>query len=333
MSRHRWSHAAVIVASVIAAAAVMIPGSAVMPEPSYPVRSTASGSDTPVLSVFALSKYVALGSSYAAGPEVRGLRTVCQRSADNYPHQVADATDMRLTDVSCSGSRTSNILRVPQRSLREPQIAAVTPDTRLVTITTGGNDLDYMSRLLALSCANVDIARIHPLTAKSCTRPHSVRSDPTPQAYVAVERAIVETVAAVRARAPRAVVVLVDYVPVLGRDDRTCPGLPLTPAQVASTRQVYDAMTAATARAAAASGTILVRASKAGVDHGVCSKTPWVNGFGQGGVSYHPNARGKAAVADLVLATLSQPSTVTDFLARGVVVSAPVTSRSPLPSR
>ena len=32
--------------------------------------------------------------------------------------------------------RTVNILRVPQRPLRMPQISAVTPDTRLVTITT-----------------------------------------------------------------------------------------------------------------------------------------------------------------------------------------------------
>ncbi|WP_267616289.1 SGNH/GDSL hydrolase family protein [Gordonia bronchialis] len=333
MSRRRWwSRGAALAVSAAAAAALVIPGSGVTPEPSSPVRTTASGAETPVLDVYALSKYVSLGSSYAAGPAVSRLHTVCQRSADNYPHQVAAALGMRLSDASCSGARTVNILRVPQRPLRMPQISAVTPDTRLVTITTGGNDLDYMGRLLAMGCANSDPRRISPLTARACARPKPIRPEPVARDYVAVEQSIAATVGAVRARAPHALVVIVDYLP-LGPVGQRCAGLALTPAQAISTRRVYDALVAATARAAAASDAVLVRASRAGAGHGVCSKSPWLSGFGTGGVSYHPNAQGKTAVADLVLAALRQPSTVAEFVTLGVLPASGVVGPGVAPSR
>ena len=36
--------------------------------------------------------------------------------------------------------------------LRRPQIDALTPQTRLITIKIGGNDVAYLSNLVALSC-------------------------------------------------------------------------------------------------------------------------------------------------------------------------------------
>jgi hypothetical protein len=50
--------------------------------------------------------YVALGSSFAAGP---GIAPVVQkaalRSGRNYPHQVAERLSLRLVDVTCTGQR------------------------------------------------------------------------------------------------------------------------------------------------------------------------------------------------------------------------------------
>jgi lysophospholipase L1-like esterase len=89
------------------------------------------------------AKYVALGSSYAAGP---GIPTqsggVCTRSSHNYANLVAAKLKLSLVDVSCSGATTANVLTTSQDT-NSPQIHAVTSDTSLVTFTVGGNDIGY----------------------------------------------------------------------------------------------------------------------------------------------------------------------------------------------
>jgi hypothetical protein len=55
---------------------------------------------------------------------------------------------LSLTDVSCGNATTDNILTTPQKD-HPPQIDAVTPDTKLVTITIGGNDVGYVPLLMA----------------------------------------------------------------------------------------------------------------------------------------------------------------------------------------
>src|SRR5580704_15809927 len=96
------------------------------------------------------AKYVALGSSYAAGPGIPALSGgVCTRSSHNYPNLVAARLKLSLVDVSCSGATTSNVLTTSQGT-NPPQISAVTSDTSLVTFTVGGNDIGYTAT--ALSC-------------------------------------------------------------------------------------------------------------------------------------------------------------------------------------
>ncbi|WP_433755613.1 GDSL-type esterase/lipase family protein [Nocardia sp. CA-135398] len=102
---------------------------------------------------------MALGSSYASGPGLPDIvDTSCSRSAHNYPHQVATATGLDLVDVSCGGATTANILDTPQHTpdgaVVPVQIDAVTDDTRLVTITIGGNDLNLVGSMTGASvCA------------------------------------------------------------------------------------------------------------------------------------------------------------------------------------
>jgi lysophospholipase L1-like esterase len=103
------------------------------------------------------SEYVALGDSYAAGYGL-SRRTklpvpACGQSADDYPHRLAKRFDLDLTDVSCAGATTANVLSRRQSGAK-PQISALGPDTRLVTISIGGNDADLFataSSCLALS--------------------------------------------------------------------------------------------------------------------------------------------------------------------------------------
>ncbi len=68
----------------------------------------------------------------------------------SYSRLLAAQLRLRLTDASCGGATTAHVL-APWNEL-PAQIDAVTSDTRLVTITIGGNDLNYMGVLFAASC-------------------------------------------------------------------------------------------------------------------------------------------------------------------------------------
>jgi lysophospholipase L1-like esterase len=88
------------------------------------------------------AKYVALGSSFAAGPGVATQLGTCGRSDHNYSHLVAAELGLTLTDVSCGGATIPNIVNSTQRDAA-PQIDAVSRDTALVTVTIGGNDIRF----------------------------------------------------------------------------------------------------------------------------------------------------------------------------------------------
>src|ERR1700722_12018912 len=101
-------------------------------------------------SVPAGSRYVAMGSSFGAGPGLTprapGSPRRAGRSAGNYAHLVAGALGLDLRDVTYSGATTSALLQSSAAG-QPAQLDAVTPDTRLVTITAGGNDVGYLPRL------------------------------------------------------------------------------------------------------------------------------------------------------------------------------------------
>ena len=100
------------------------------------------------------SRYVAMGSSFAAGPGLTprapGSPRRAGRSAGNYAHLVARALGLDLHDVTYSGATTSDIL-TSSAAGQPAQLDAVTPDTRLVTITAGGNDVGFLPRLTLAS--------------------------------------------------------------------------------------------------------------------------------------------------------------------------------------
>ncbi len=260
--------------------------------------------ETAVSPAAAPQKYVALGSSYAAGPG--GLDSVgnrCLRTVDNYPHQVAQALNMSLVDATCSGATTENILDRRQRFVSQPQIDAVTPGTALVTITTGGNDIGYVQRLIAMGCKNSVADPVKEIAERVCGHGRPISPEPGFEQYAAVEQKMIETVFAVRMRAPAARIVLVDYPPVVVAGGPICPKLALTPEEIESTIRVYDALAQVTAEAAQISGAELVTTGPLGAEHTVCSPDPWLRGF-ELPVPYHPDASGKAGVARLIVDAL-----------------------------
>lgn len=96
--------------------------------------------------------YVALGDSYSAGfgltPYSEQPASGCYQADQNYPHLVAAAFGLVLNDRTCSGATTLNIMNTPQLTITGAGTAPVqadslTPDTDLVTVTIGGNDLGF----------------------------------------------------------------------------------------------------------------------------------------------------------------------------------------------
>lgn len=87
--------------------------------------------------------YVALGDSAAAGPLIpnQNPNLPCLRSTNNWAQTTAKAIGASLTDVSCSGAKTSDMAG-RQFGYNTPQYDALKPDTDLVTVTIGANDLD-----------------------------------------------------------------------------------------------------------------------------------------------------------------------------------------------
>lgn len=250
--------------------------------------------------------YVALGSSFAAGPGILPYANenaqLCAQSTQNYPHLVARRLNLRLADQSCGGAQTTNLLDRGQ-FLQRRQLDAVNAGTRLVTITIGGNDVNYIGNLYAWSC-QVQPEKIPRLLRSSvCRTQETAVTGPKFQALPAqFDRLFTE----IRQRAPSAQVIVVDYLPIVPAQG-SCAGLPLSDVHRREARQVAARLAAMTAAATARHQATLIRASELGRGHEVCSADPWMQGFvwfsnplAPEHVPYHPNLKGMTALAQAI---------------------------------
>jgi lysophospholipase L1-like esterase len=245
------------------------------------------------------AKYVSMGSSFAAGPSIAtpadNPNTRCNRSSQNYAHQIARRHGLALVDVSCGGSTTVHILG-PWKEL-PPQLDAVDANTLLVTMTTGGNDLGYLGGLGAMSCANV--AARPGAEAKPCGAIPPLPSDKT---YGDMESRMRQIISGVHRRAPKARMIIVDYITILPPSG-ACPEVPLLPAQADSSRAIAKRLDEITVRVAKDTGTELIPGSILTQGHDACAKDAWVNGYPSPGVPveptfFHPRLAAMTAIAD-----------------------------------
>jgi len=252
------------------------------------------------------SRYAAMGSSFEAGPGIAPRAPArprrAGRSAGNYAHLVARALHLDLHDVTYSGATTSDILTASAAG-QPAQLDAVTPDTRLVTITAGGNDVGFLPRLTLASLP-------WPLRALPRVKARVAGfgdPDATEERFAQLEGNLAMIGRRLRDRAPACRVLFVDYLTILPPrgDDRGGP----PPEEIAEWGRAIAARLAATTRAAAEeAGCEYVAASVASASHHAWSATPWTRHFHlslRGGAPYHPDVAGMAAVAELVLATLA----------------------------
>lgn len=237
--------------------------------------------------------YVAMGSSFAAGagigPTKPNTPARCQRTAINYASLLADRLRLDLSDETCGGATTAHLLgawgELP------PQIDALRPDTRLVTVTIGGNDLGYVGGLIAASCrAGVSFG----------SRPCPPSTQPTEADYRRVEATLRLFSQQIAARAPKAQLVFVQYVTLVPAFP--CAAAPLTPDDAAMSRVIGLRLAEITKSIARRTGALVLPADELSRDHTPCSALPWSKALSSlpnanTGAPWHPNAGGHAAIA------------------------------------
>lgn len=260
------------------------------------------------------STYVAMGSSYASGPGITTSADTppnrCQRSGDNYAHQLARKRGLNLIDVSCGGATTANILS-PWREL-PAQIDAVTPETRLVTVTIGGNDVGFVSGLMLGSCeGNLSAESTH--VAATCegmrayarNNPQAASSaviSPDEAAWTKVQHGLDEIAKGVRRRAPQARLIFVDYIRVVP-PSQSCAAVPLSDQAAERARAIASRLEQLTETVARRAGAELIKASELSRGHDACARDNWATGFikelnASGFAPYHPNLAAMTAIAD-----------------------------------
>jgi lysophospholipase L1-like esterase len=248
-------------------------------------------------------QYVALGSSYAAGPgitpAVPGSPPPCARSAENYAHVVARERSLSLVDVTCSGATTVDVLHAGQFGL-PAQLAAVTAETQLVTVTIGGNDVFFMTNLFAMSCDHESA-----LPVACATRPDALVN----ARFAGLPDSLRQVVAEARRRSPKVRIVFVNYFTVLP-EQGTCARIGLTAAQADEMRAVAAHLADITRKAAAETGAGLLDVASLSRAHNACSSNPWVLGArreeGTAIPPFHPTREAMHAVGEALNDYLAQ---------------------------
>ncbi|KFZ02326.1 hypothetical protein V500_00322 [Pseudogymnoascus sp. VKM F-4518 (FW-2643)] len=249
-------------------------------------------------------KYVALGSSVAAGPGIPPITNrFAQRSANNYPNILAKKLGAELIDLSVSGATLKNLLSEPQRYFYvisfEPQIKGIPADADIVTISGGGNDIGYITGIMRDTWSTT-------FSGRFLSRLLPTAEDLSSQDVADRFTAIIDEI---RKIAPKALIILVEYPTLFGSDD-PIQDTPLDKERIRHHRSVADSLEKAYQLAAKARpGVRLISVGELSREHGVGSKEPWVSG-NDGAFGFHPNLEGMKAVADIVYQDLKAENLV-----------------------
>lgn len=235
--------------------------------------ASAAGSDSA-----ANGKYVALGDSYAVAPGTREYDNPddpCRRGPSAYPRLWAQQhPSYTFVEASCSGATTAE--------LTSQQVPQLTADTTLVTIHVGGNDVGFVDVLK--NC-------IFTIEDKDCLIGVEAAKA---AATGSLPGALASTYAAVRAKAPKAKVVVVGY-PRLYTIGGSCGILGLSDRERTALNSGADTIDSVLADQAAKAGFTFLDPRAAFDPHTICSDgTTWVTSLEWDKIneSYHPNKAG-----------------------------------------
>ncbi|MHB8533261.1 MAG: SGNH/GDSL hydrolase family protein [Solirubrobacteraceae bacterium] len=239
--------------------------------------------------------YVAMGDSYTSAPGVQpaaaGAPADCGQSENNYPHLVARALNLTLTDVSCGGAQTKNFEEA-QHEDQPPQFNALNESTKVVTIGMGGNDGGLFGGVLQ-GCTETDTFKHEPGKAPCAAKyqefvTNTFAADKGPQ-EAALRHA--------KELAPHATFFVVGY-PEITPQKGGCLAFPWYPGDLKWFRdKVQKVGNKMIEEGAKANGAIFVNTFTPSAGHNACEPvgTRWIEPLvgSLTGVPVHPNALGE----------------------------------------
>jgi len=216
--------------------------------------------------------FVALGDSYSSGVGAGSTSGSCGQSPNAYPKLWAVANSVAsFTFAACSGARTSDVIA--------SQLSSLSAATTLVSITIGGNDVGFSS--IMETCV-----------LKSTSSCESAVAAGEKYATGTLPGLLDTTLADIRADAPNARIVVLDYPDFYDLSAGLCIGLSGADHQALDTG--INELDGVIAAAAATEGDTFadVRAQFSG--HELCDSADWLNSITLPiGNSYHPTAAGQ----------------------------------------
>ncbi|HEV7648464.1 MAG TPA: SGNH/GDSL hydrolase family protein [Actinophytocola sp.] len=223
----------------------------------------------------AAGRYVALGDSYSSGTGAGsyGDSGSCKRSANSYAQLWANANaPSSFAFVACSGAVTSDVLG--------GQIASVTSDTSLVTISIGGNDAGFADVMTDCNLGS----------DSSCVSRNQEAQD---FARATLPGRLDNVYSQIRGRAPGARVIVLGY-PHIYQLGGSC-WIGLSETKRAAINQSADVLASVTSGRAAAHGFTYIDARNTFAGHEICaSGERWLNSVTWPvDESYHPTASGQ----------------------------------------
>ncbi|HZS86948.1 MAG TPA: GDSL-type esterase/lipase family protein [Chloroflexota bacterium] len=273
------------------------------PTPSSgPSCSNADGGDS--------CGYVALGDSFSAGDGVAppfvpgGAR--CHRAPGAY----ALLYDRNASFWACSGAQTANILVTGQNG--EPaQISHLTPATRMVSLTIGGNDVRLFDALVTCLLYRV----VRPCSSLATSRDYGTLYELNNRLAM-LEPRLQNLFVQIARKAPHARIFVLGYPnPLPAHLPFFCTALSkywigrLQADDVSWFNGEIGKLNAAERQAAVSAGAHFVDTTPLFANHDVCSAQPWFNALGDTPEYHalHPNAAGNQQLAGLLLREAGPP--------------------------
>lgn len=223
--------------------------------------------------------YAGLGDSYAAGVGAGASTDTCWRATAGYPVLVGKALGVSVYYGACNGATVADVAK--------EQLGGLGDDTAYVSITVGGNDLDFTTVLTEFA--------MPAWMADDSVLDTSLRTmhDDLPGRYA-------DLFGQVRERAPRAQVVVAGY-------PRLFDGVDCSLFTFFSTDEMKrlndaaDQLAEVMAKSARDVGFEFVDVREAFDGHAVCDDPAWIHDATWPlEISFHPTAAGAAAYGRLV---------------------------------
>jgi hypothetical protein len=254
----------------------------------------------------ASADYVALGDSYAAGPLIplQIQPFGCLKSNNNYAH-IAQRTlaFAQFRDPTCSGAETEDMTQ-PQGVTpgpNPPQFDSLQPDTELVTVNIGGNDIGFSS--IAQDCFTFQ-------RRGSPCRDQYVQNgrDEISERIQATAPLVAAVFQGIHERSPQARVFVLTYAAIFP-DQGTAgcwPQMPVADGDIAYLREKQNELNAMLVDQAGLNGVGVIDWYEASIGHDAC-KPPgirWVEPAipANAAAPVHPNIFGMLGAANLVKA-------------------------------